>query len=212
VSATFGIEPSAPPLIAILRGLAAERAAEVGMILYRAGFRLLEVPLNRPQALRSIERLVETLPAGTTVGAGTVLTAEEVAAVAAAGGRLIVSPDCNPQVIRAARERGLWSLPGAATPSEAFAAVRAGAHAVKAFPAEALPPAVLKAWRSVVPAGIGIYPVGGITPRSIIEYRSTCPGIDGFGLGGALFTPDMALAELERRAGDFVAAWKQTLA
>lgn len=203
----FGIDNDAPPLVAILRGLAPEAAVDVGMTLYRAGFRLLEVPLNRPGALRSIERLAGSLPAGSLIGAGTVLTPTEVADVAAAGGRLIVSPDTNPAVIHATCERGLCSLPGAATPSEAFTAIRAGAGAIKAFPAEVLPPAAIKAWCSVIPPGIGIYPVGGITPEAIMDYRAACPGIDGFGLGSALFTPGMRLDELRRRAERFVAAW-----
>jgi len=141
--AFFDTAADTPPLIAILRGLLPEQAAAVGETLYAAGFRVLEVPLNRPQALRSIELLARTLPAGAVVGGGTVLSAVEVEAVAAAGGTLVVSPDANAEVIRATRERGLWSLPGAATPTEAFAAIRAGAHAIKAFPAEALPPAVI---------------------------------------------------------------------
>ncbi len=212
MSTPFDIEPGAPPLIAILRGLAPEQAAEVGALLYRAGFRILEVPLNRPHALRTIELLAGSVPAGTLVGGGTVLTSQDVDAVAAAGGRLIVSPDSNAEVIRKTRQQGLWSLPGAATPTEAFAAMRAGAHAVKAFPAESLPAAVIKAWRSVLPAGIGIYPVGGITPEAILSYRLQHTGVDGFGLGSALFVPGMAMEELDRRARRFVAAWSEPCA
>ena len=206
MSSFFDTASGTPPLIAILRGLAPEQAAAVGETLYAAGFRVLEVPLNRPQALRSIELLARTLPAGTVVGGGTVLSVTEVEAVAAAGGTLVVSPDTNPEVIRATRQRGLWSLPGAATPTEAFAAIRAGAHALKAFPAEALPPAVIKSWRSVIPPQIAIYPVGGITPQVMAAYHSGGAGIDGFGLGGALFAPDVPLQQLAQRAGSFVAA------
>jgi 2-dehydro-3-deoxyphosphogalactonate aldolase len=202
----FDLGDTCPPLIAILRGLAPEHAAEVGTTLYRAGFRALEVPLNRPGALQALERLAAALPAGTVLGAGTVLRPEEVEAVAAHGGTLVVSPDVNPEVIRASRNRGLWSLPGAATPSEAFAAIRAGAHAIKAFPAEALPPVVIKSWRSVLPAGFGIYPVGGITPQLVAGYRAA-GAADGFGLGGALFTPGLALEELARRATQYIDAW-----
>lgn len=195
-----------PPLIAILRGLDPGQAAEVGTTLYRAGFRALEVPLNRPGALQALQRLAQALPRDAVVGAGTVLTPDDVDAVAAHGGTLVVSPDVNPDVIRASRSRGLWSLPGAATPSEAFAAIRAGAHAIKAFPAEALPPAVIKSWRSVLPAGLGIYPVGGITPQSVAGYRAA-GAADGFGLGSALFTPGLPLDELASRAAQFVEAW-----
>lgn len=208
---SFIVEGRRPSLIAILRGLPPEDAIAVGQALYDAGFRVIEVPLNRPGALVCIERLAATFGASAIVGAGTVLSPAEVDAVAAAGGRLIVSPDCNPDVIRATRGRGLWSLPGVATPSEAFTAMRAGAHAVKAFPAEALPPAVIKSWRSVIPRELGIYPVGSITPQKILEYRSANAGIDGFGLGGALYQQGMALEELTRRAKSFVSAWTQTV-
>jgi len=205
--AFFDTAADTPPLIAILRGLLPEQAAAVGETLYAAGFRVLEVPLNRPQALRSIELLARTLPAGAVVGGGTVLSAAEVEAVAAAGGTLVVSPDANAEVIRATRERGLWSLPGAATPTEAFAAIRAGAHAIKAFPAEALPPAVIQSWRSVIPPQVAIYPVGGITPQVLAAYRSSSAGVDGFGLGSALFASDVPLPQLAQRANSFVAAW-----
>lgn len=206
----FDLGDGCPPLIAILRGLDPAQAAEVGTTLYQAGFRVLEVPLNRPGALQALERLAAALPAGVVVGAGTVLTPEDVDAVAAHGGTLVVSPEVNPEVIQACRRRGLWSLPGAATPSEAYAAIRAGAHAIKAFPAEALPPAVIKSWRSVLPADFGIYPVGGITPQLLSGYRAA--GADGFGLGGALFTPGTGPDELARRAAQFVAAWNNAAA
>jgi len=196
----------AMPLVAILRGLQPERATEVGDILYQAGFRLLEVPLNRPGALAAMQAMRRHLPADALVGAGTVLSVEQANAVAEAGGQLVISPDCNPLVIARTRELGLLSIPGAATPSEAFAALRAGAHAVKAFPAEGLPPEVIKAWRTVLPPELPILPVGGITPERLIPYLRA--GANGFGLGGALYQPDMALPELAERAAVFAAAWR----
>lgn len=194
-----------PPYVAILRGLTPTRAGEVGSILYDAGFRLLEVPLNRPGALEAIAILISTLPKDALVGAGTVLTPESVDEVAAAGGKLIISPDCNPAVIARAVQCGLWSVPGVATPSEAFAALRAGAHALKAFPAEGIPPEVLKAWRAVIPSEVPILPVGGVTVQRLPAYLAA--GASGFGLGGQLFQPEVSNAELAERAQAFVAAW-----
>lgn len=194
------------PLIAILRGLTPESAPAVGRVLFDAGFRLLEVPLNRPGALDSMAALRETLPDEAWIGAGTVLTPQAVADVAAAGGKLIISPDCNPDVIRATRDHGLWSFPGVATPSEAFTALRAGAHALKAFPAESMPPTVIRAWRAVVPAEVGLFPVGGITPERMADYLAA--GATGFGLGGPLYAPDRSLDDLSARARAFAEAWQ----
>lgn len=194
-----------PPLVAILRGLPPADAAAIGLALYEAGFRLLEVPLNRPGALDAIAALVAALPCDAWIGAGTVLQPEQVGAVAGAGGRLVISPNCDPAVIAATRSRGLWSLPGVATPSEAFAALQAGAHALKAFPAEAIPPAVLKAWRAVLPMSVPVYPVGGIVPANMVAYRLA--GASGFGLGGALYQPGDAAAAVSARAQAYVAAW-----
>lgn len=193
------------PLIAILRGLPPEKAVGVGQTLIEAGFGLLEVPLNRPHAVECIGRMARGLPADVRVGGGTVLSAAAVDQVASVGGTLIVSPDCNPAVIRATCDRGLWSVPGAATPTEALRAIDAGAHAVKAFPAEGLAPVVIKSWRAVIPANIPIYPVGGITAQRIAEYRGC--GVNGFGLGGALYSPEYTLDELKRRARELVAAF-----
>lgn len=194
------------PLVAILRGLQPDSATSVGEVLYQAGFRLLEVPLNRPGALVAMQAMKRHLPPDALVGAGTVLSVEQVNAVAEAGGQLVISPDCNPQVIARSRELGLISIPGVATPSEAFAALRAGAHAVKAFPAEGLPPETIKAWRTVLPAELPILPVGGITPERLAPYLRA--GANGFGLGGALYQPDIALAELAERAAVFAATWR----
>ncbi|MEC5396506.1 2-dehydro-3-deoxy-6-phosphogalactonate aldolase [Uliginosibacterium sp. H1] len=196
----------AVPLIAILRGLTPDEAVTVGQCLFDAGVRVLEVPLNRPGALACITSLRAALPPDVLIGAGTVLSPQAVADVAAAGGELIISPDCNPEVIRTTRERGLWSLPGVSTPTEAFAALRAGAQGIKIFPAEAVPPTVVKAWRAVLPAAVPVIPVGGITPESLAGY--TAAGANGFGIGSQLYAPGRGTDELAQRARAYVDAWK----
>ena len=192
------------PLIAILRGIRPAEMPAAADALTGAGFRILEVPLNSPQPLESIRYLAGR--EGLLSGAGTVLSADEVEAVAAAGGRLIVAPNADTEVIAATKRRGLTALPGVATPSEAFAALKAGADGLKMFPAELLPPAALKAWRAVLPAGTLLLPVGGITPTTMVDYLAA--GADGFGLGSALYKPGMAAAELGERARAFVAAYR----
>ena len=161
----FDAALAACPLVAILRGVTPGEVVAVGEALFDAGFRLIEVPLNSPDPLDSIARLAKAFAGRAVIGAGTVLRAADVAAVAAAGGTMIVSPNTNVEVIAATRQGGLVSLPGIATPSEAFAALDAGATALKLFPAEGANPAVLKAIRAVLPAGVRVLPVGGITPR-----------------------------------------------
>ena len=200
--------PPAPPLVAILRGLANEQAGEAGRVLFDAGFRALEVPLNRPQALACIETLARIAPPGALVGAGTVTDAGEVDSVVAAGGRLIVSPHLDVALVAHARAQGLHVVPGVFTPTEAFAAIRAGASALKFFPAEVLSPAGLRALLSVLPAGTPAWPVGGITPDSLARWREA--GASGFGIGSALFKPGLTLDELATRARTFVAAWQLT--
>ncbi len=199
--------PQAPrlPLIAILRGLAPAEAADVGSVLYEAGFRALEVPLNRPGALECIATLGARLGGDTLIGGGTMLTVNHVEAVHAAGGRLLVSPNCNVAVIRRAAVLGMYCAPGVATPTEAFAALDAGAHALKLFPADMVGHAGLKAFNSVIPAGTPMWPVGGITPDNMAGWRKA--GATGFGIGGQLYTPGVALAALAARAAEYVAAW-----
>ncbi|HWT29624.1 MAG TPA: 2-dehydro-3-deoxy-6-phosphogalactonate aldolase, partial [Propylenella sp.] len=148
------------PLVAILRGIRPAEAVDIGAALIEAGFRLIEVPLNSPEPFRSIELLVKTFGEAALVGAGTVMDADAVGRVDTAGGRLIVMPHSDAEVIRAAKAAGAWCLPGVATPTEGFAALAAGADALKMFPGEALPPAVLKAWRAVFPPGVRFLPVG----------------------------------------------------
>jgi 2-dehydro-3-deoxyphosphogalactonate aldolase len=194
------------PLIAILRGIAPEDAVPVGVALAEAGFRIVEVPLNSPQPLRSIEALARELGTRCLVGAGTVTSIAQVDDVARAGGRLIVMPHAQAQVIRAAKARGLWCAPGIATPTEGFAALAAGADALKLFPAELLTPTVLKALRAVFPADTLMLPVGGITPQSMVAYVAA--GASGFGLGSALYRPGAAPAEVAANARAFVTAWR----
>lgn len=194
------------PLAAILRGLAPQEAAGVGRVLIEAGFGLLEVPLNRPGALDAIRILRAMAPPGSLVGGGTMLTIADVDAVADAGGQLFVSPNCNPAVIAHAVERGLLCAPGVATPTEAFTALEAGAHVLKLFPAESIGPAGLKAMKAVLPEGTPLWPVGGVTPQQIGEWKKA--GATGAGIGSQLFTPGIALDELAQRAAAFAAAWR----
>ena len=193
------------PLIAILRGLRPSEAPSIGAALVDAGFHLLEVPLNSPAPLESIAALQSSFGDRCLIGAGTVVDVAQVEAVAAAGGRCIVAPNCDVAVIAAAKARGLRCVPGVATPSEAFAAIRAGADALKVFPAEQIAPAVLKAWRSVLPREMPLLPVGGIVPESMAGYLAA--GAAGFGIGAALYAPGADADTVHARALRFVEAW-----
>lgn len=193
------------PLIAILRGLTPDEAVEVGTAIVDAGFLCLEVPLNSPDPLESIRRLRRALDGRALVGAGTVLTVDAVRQVADAGGQLCISPNTDVAVIREARTRGLLSLPGFFTPSEAFQALAAGADALKLFPAEVAGPKGLKAVRAVLPAHSRIYPVGGVDPDSMAEWLAA--GASGFGIGSAIFKPGQSAEDVGRQAAGFVAAW-----
>lgn len=192
------------PLIAILRGLEPKNALPVSDTLMSAGFRIIEVPLNSPDPLASIERIAQRHGAQAIVGAGTVLTVEQVNAVADAGGRIIVSPNMNPDVGRSAIQRGLYWCPGVMTPSEAFAALDLGASVLKFFPAEMVPPSAIAALRAVLPQDALIAAVGGITPDTLASYHAV--GVTGFGLGSALFKPDYTLDDIDRRARAFTQA------
>ena len=196
------------PLVAILRGLRPEEAAEVGRALVDAGFGIIEVPLNSPQPLHSIATLAAQFPQA-LVGAGTVLTVEQVAQVKAAGGQLVVAPNFNPSVVREAERLGLVCLPGVLSASEAFAALQAGASGLKLFPAEMIPPSAVKALRAVLGADTVLLPVGGITPQNMAAYRAA--GASGFGTGSALFRPGLATAQVASNARDFAAAWTGTI-
>jgi len=196
---------AALPLIAILRGVEPDEVVEIGSALCDAGFRVIEIPLNSPQPLESIRRLAAAMGDRAAIGAGTVLTAADVDAVAAAGGTIIVSPNADPAVIQAARFAGLVSCPGVATPTEGFTALAAGADVLKLFPAEQIAPPVVKAWRAVFPAKVPLVPVGGITPSTMAAYRAA--GASGFGLGSAIYKPGMTAEAVRRAADAFVAAW-----
>lgn len=205
-AARFAEAFAACPLVAVLRGLTPAESEGVGDALVEAGFTLLEVPLNSPDPLVSIERLARRYAGRAIVGAGTVLTPEDVEAVAGAGGELIVSPNTDTAVIRASVARGLISLPGYYTPSEGFAALAAGAHGLKLFPAEGASPAFLKAQRAVLPKATRILAVGGITPETMPQWHAA--GADGFGLGSNLYRAGKSAADVLRDATAFVTAAK----
>lgn len=196
--------PPAPPLIAILRGLQPERAQDVGRLLFDCGWRALEVPLNRPGALACIEALARIAPADALIGAGTVVEAAQVDQVVQAGGRWMVSPHTDAALIALGVERGLRVVPGVFTASEAFAALRAGACALKVFPAEAMTPAGLRALKSVLPEGTPLWPVGGIEPEHLGHWAAH--GATGFGIGGALFKPEFKREQIAQRARAFLDA------
>lgn len=196
------------PLIAILRGVRADEVESIGEALVGAGFAIIEVPLNSPEPLDSISRLAGRFEGRAVIGAGTVIQIDEVAAVAKAGGRLVVAPNTNPRVIAAAVEAGLVAVPGIFTPSEALAALDAGAAALKLFPAEASSPAALKALSAVLPAGTRVLPVGGMVPEGLRQWRDA--GAAGFGLGSALYSPGMEAPDVAAHAREFIAAWQAT--
>jgi 2-dehydro-3-deoxyphosphogalactonate aldolase len=190
------------PLVAIIRGVAPREAEAIGDSIYEGGIRIIEVPLNSPDPLESIELLAKKFGNEVLVGAGTVLKVEDVSRVRDAGGRIIVSPDTNADVIAATAEAGLVSSPGYFTPSEAFAAIRAGATALKLFPAEGANPAVLKAQLAVLPKDIPILAVGGIKPDNMRPWLNA--GASGFGLGGGLYQPGQSADDTLVRARAYV--------
>jgi 2-dehydro-3-deoxyphosphogalactonate aldolase len=192
------------PLIAILRGVKPEEVEAIGDALVDAGFTLIEVPMNSPDPLDSIGRLARRLEGRAVIGAGTVLRTSEVEDVRAAGGTMIISPNANTDVIAATAAAGMVSLPGVVTPTEAFAAIDAGATALKLFPAEGSSPYILKAMRAVLPKDMRLLPVGGVAPDTMGPWRDA--GAAGFGLGSALYKPGFTAAEVGERARAFVAA------
>ena len=193
------------PLIAILRGLKPAEAPAIGEALVSSGFAIIEVPLNSPEPLKSIAALTEQLPQ-TLIGAGTVLNVQQVKDVHAAGGRLVVAPNFNPAVVAQALALNMVVLPGVATPTEAFAALDAGAHGLKLFPAEMISPATVKALRAVLPKDAALMPVGGITPDNMAAYRTA--GASGFGLGSALYAPGRSAEQVQSAAQNFVNAFR----
>ena len=193
-------------LVAILRGVKPAEAPAIGEALFEAGFRLIEVPLNSPEPFKSIAAIRQSLPEDALVGAGTVLTVDQVRELKHSGGDLTVMPHADTAVIRAAKAAGMACTPGVVTPTEVFAALAAGADALKVFPAELVTPAILKAIRVVLPKGTRLLPVGGITPDNMQPYVDA--GASGFGLGSALYKPGMTADEVATIAGRFVAAWE----
>ena len=191
------------PLVAIVRGVTPNDAEAIGQAIYDGGIRIIEVPMNSPEPLKSIERLANKFGDSMLVGAGTVLNVQQVAELKAAGGRIVVSPDTNTDVIAASAEAGLVSSPGYFTPSEAFAAIRAGAHALKLFPAEAGGPPLLKAQLAVLPRDVPIMAVGGITPDNMRPWLQA--GAAGFGLGSGLYKPRQSAADTVEKARAYVA-------
>ena len=194
------------PLVAIIRGVTPDEAEAIGSAIHEGGIRIIEVPLNSPEPLKSIELLAKRFGEDVLVGAGTVLEPSDVGRVLDAGGRIIVSPDTNVDVIAAAAAIGLVSSPGYFTPSEAFTAIRAGATALKLFPAEAASPAVLKAQLAVIPRDIPVLAVGGIKPDNMRPWLQA--GAKGFGLGGGLYKPGQSAAETLDKARAYVAGLK----
>ncbi len=193
------------PLIAILRGLTPAEAPAIGEALVTSGFAIIEVPLNSPEPLHSIAELTREFPQ-TLIGAGTVLNVQQVKEVHAAGGRLVVAPNFNPAVVVQALALNMVVLPGVATPTEAFAALDAGAHGLKLFPAEMITPATVKALRAVLPKTAALMPVGGITPDNMASYMAA--GASGFGLGSALYAPGRSAQAVQQQAQAFVRAFK----
>ncbi|XKH60025.1 2-dehydro-3-deoxy-6-phosphogalactonate aldolase [Halomonas sediminis] len=195
-------------LIGILRGVTPEEAVAIGEAVVAAGITTLEVPLNSPDPLESIRRLAETLGGRALVGAGTVLTVAQVHDVHAAGGQLVVSPNCRPALIEETRRLGMQSWPGIVSPSEAFDALDAGATGLKLFPAVQVGIGGMQALRSVLPKGSRLYAVGGIGIDNLSAWRSA--GIDGAGLGSALYKPGQSSVQVGQQARELVAAWQAT--
>lgn len=198
------------PLVAILRGVEPDEVVAIGGALLDAGFSAIEVPLNSPEPLRSIAALAEAFGERALIGAGTVLDSADVGPIASAGGRLIVMPHADPAVIGATKAAGLWCIPGVATPTEALRALGAGADALKLFPAETLPPPVVKSWRAVLPKEARLLPVGGTTPEVVAAYLGA--GASGFGLGSALYRRGSGPDAVARRAAAFVTAYRAVTA
>lgn len=198
---------SACGIIAILRGVSPAEVVDVSHALYEAGVKVVEVPLNSPHPFQSIETLAKLFQGKMVVGAGTVLSVQDVNMLKASGGQISVSPDCNEAVIARAVEQGLVPLPGVFTPTEAFAAIRAGATHLKLFPAEAASPLVIKAWKAVLPKHVNIYAVGGVTSENMGEWLGA--GASGFGIGSSIYKSGMSTVAVGEAASKLVSAWRR---
>jgi 2-dehydro-3-deoxyphosphogalactonate aldolase len=194
------------PLVAVLRGITPDEIPAVAQALHAEGFRILEVPLNSPQPFESIRRLAQGYGDRCLVGAGTVLEVADVARVRDAGGRLIVMPHADTAIVREAKRQQMICLPGGATPTEAFASLAVGADGLKMFPAEAMAPAALRAWRAVLPAGTLVFAVGGIRPDNMGPWWAV--GADGFGTGSNLYKPGADPAAVRAGAAAYAAAFR----
>lgn len=197
------------PIVAILRGILPEQAEQVVHELLLAGFQAIEVPLNSPDAFRSIKIAAEMAPKGVLIGAGTVLHAEQVAKLHEAGGTLLVTPNINDAVMEAARGFGMVTMPGVMTPTEALRAVQLGASALKFFPASTLGPSGIAAIRTVLPADMTIAAVGGVGEKNFLSYLQA--GVGAFGIGTSLFQPGFSAAEVRERAGNIVQAYEAAI-
>ena len=194
-------------IVAILRGVTPDEVVAVSQTLYDAGVRVVEVPLNSPEPFLSIEKLAKEFKDKMVVGAGTVLTVQDVNVLKAHGGQISVSPDCNEATISRAVELGMIPLPGVFTPTEAFTAIRAGANHLKLFPAEVASPQTIKAWKAVLPKHVKIYAVGGVTPENMGDWLAA--GASGFGIGSSLYKQGMSMANISESAHSLVSAWKR---
>jgi 2-dehydro-3-deoxyphosphogalactonate aldolase len=192
-------------IVAILRGVSPAEVVDVTQALFDAGVRVVEVPLNSPEPFVSIEKIAKAFAGRMIVGAGTVLNVQDVNLLKTHGGMISVSPDCNEAVIGHAIEHGMVPLPGVFTPTEAFSAIRAGAKHLKLFPAEAASPAVIKAWKAVLPKHVKVYAVGGVTPDNMGDWLAA--GASGFGIGSSLYKPGMDGTSVQEVAGKLVSAW-----
>lgn len=195
------------PLVAILRGLVPDKAQTTGEVLFQAGFRLIEVPLNSPNAFDSIELLAKEFVGRAMIGGGTVISADDVERVKQRGGDFVVSPNCNIEVIRRAKQRGMFVFPGVATPTEAFTALENGADGLKIFPAELIPPKGVKALLTVLPKGTDLIPVGGIDQTNMAGYLNA--GATGFGFGSSLFKPSYDLDDISLNAKELVESYQK---
>ena len=200
--------PALEGVIAILRGVRPTEVLAVAQALRAGGIRIVEVPLNSPEPLRSIEMLVRDFGRELLVGAGTVLSADDVDRVAAAGARLVLAPNFDAGVVRQCKARGLVAMPGVATPTEAFASLAAGADALKLFPAEMLGPPVLKAWRAVLPPSVPLFAVGGVGEHNLAAYKAA--GAAGVGTGSSLYSPGTPPEEITPRAQALVRRWAES--
>jgi 2-dehydro-3-deoxyphosphogalactonate aldolase len=195
-------------IIAILRGVTPNDVISVGDALFAAGIRIVEVPLNSPDPFNSITKLAKHFGGKMVVGAGTVLSVQDVNQLKETGGTISVSPDCNPETIARAIQLGLDPLPGVFTPTEAFAAIRAGAQHLKLFPAEVASPQTVKAWRAVLPKHVQVHAVGGVTPSNMAEWLAC--GVSGFGIGSSLYKQGTTMKAVSDSATTLVKAWNQT--